>query len=297
MSPHVIPNLSKKIDAILVAKTVFCVVAFIVFMGFFSQVCAALFRNYFILLMPTVGTTIPWLIRLGISSLLLAVSVGVIAVLVRPIWIVVLTCFAGAFLYALVMGFGNVIWIVAGIIFIFMSFYALNVSRQLKNQIVFSPHPLSDMKILLFSFLAAIISVSFALGYSIDSARHGGYILPPEIKTLAVNYVYDQQRPIIEKQPGSKIQKEKVLTAAREKTQSMVDDAEKSIKPLQAWISPMLGISLFFIVQMVFMLLSFVSMIILRLLFFIFKITRFSHMANEMKEITYITLQPVDDRK
>lgn len=297
MSPHVIPNLSKKIDAVLVAKTSFCVIAFLVFMGFFSQVCAALFHNYFILLMPTVGATIPWLIRLGISSLLLAVSIGVIAVLVRPIWIVVLAYLVGAFLYAFVMGFGNVVWIVAGTIFIFMSFYGLNVSGQLKNQIVFSPHPLSDMKILLFSFLAVLISVSFSLGYSADSARHGGYIFPPEIKTLAVNYIYDQQKPIVENQPGSKVQKEKMLTAAREKMQSTVDDAEKSIKPLQTWISPMLGISLFFIAQMVFILLSFVSMIILRLLFFIFKITRFAHMANEMKEITYITLQPVDEKK
>lgn len=297
MSPHVIAHTAKKIDAVVVAKTSICVILLIVCVGFFAKVSASLSDDYFLLIMPTAAKTIPWLIRLAISSLLFAVSAGVVAVIVRPVWVAVLTYLAGAFVYVFVVGANNTTWIVAGIIFACMSLYALYVSKQLKNQVNFSLHPLSDMKMILFSLLAALISVSFALGYSTDSARHGGYIFPPEIKTLGVNYLYDQQKPLIEKQPGTKAQKEKALKAAREKMQSTIDDAEKAFKPIQTAIPAMLGASLFFIAQLVFILLSFVAMGLLSLLFFILKITHFTHLANEMREVTYITLEPVDDKK
>lgn len=297
MSPHVIANPSKKIDAVVVAKTSVIIIAFIICVIFFTKISAALSEDYFLLIMPTAGKTIPWLIRLAISSLLFAMSAGVVAVIIRPIWIAVLTYLAGAFLYALVAGSSGTTWIVAGIIFVCMSLYALYVSRQLKNQVNFSLHPLSDMKMLLFSLLAVLISVSFALGYSTDSARHGGYIFPPEIKTLGVNYLYDQQKPLIEKQPGTKAQKEKALKTAREKMQTTIDDIEKGFKPVQMVIPVILGVSLFFIAQLAFILLSFVAMGVLSLLFFILKITHFTHLANEMREVTYITLEPVDDKK
>lgn len=297
MSPHVIVSSTKKLDAVVVAKTACCVIFFIVCVGFFAKVSAALSNDYFLLIMPTAGKTIPWLIRLAISSLLFAVSAGVVAVIVRPIWIAVLTYLVGAFLYVLIAGSSSATWIVAAIIFVCMSLYALYISKQLRNQVNFSLHPLSDMKVLLFSLLAALISVSFALGYSTDSARHGGYILPPEIKTLGVNYLYDQQKPLIDAQPGTKAQKEKALKAAHDKMQSTVDDMEKGLKPIQVGIPFMLGVSLFFIIQLIFILLSFVAMASLSLLFFILKVTHFTHLANEMREVTYITLEPVDEKK
>ncbi|MFA6099355.1 MAG: hypothetical protein WC750_00575 [Patescibacteria group bacterium] len=282
-----------KIDAGYVIKTIVCILLFLASVAFFAYICRQLSDNYMLLLIPTTSATATWFGNLCVAVLFLAIMAGVVAILVRPFWLVIIAFLLSAVLYPLIVGPSLATWIAAGVFAVLMCIFLLYVANQLKNQINFSAHPLSDMKLLLLSLLVVQVCVAFGLGYVQDSVRRN-YLLPPEIKSQIAGTIYNQLKiNIIDPSQTTAAQKKTALAEATKNSQTAVDDLDKQLQPVKNYIPVVLGILLFFLLQTMVLILGFVPIVIARLLFMLLKITHFAHVTVETKEVKHLTLKPV----
>lgn len=274
-------------------KTAVCVLAFLGAMAAFCFVCKTPADRYLLLLMPSREATLPWFAWFGVTILLVAVFAGVAAVLVRPFWVALLMMIAAAALYPLILGLNTATLVSAGVFALLMIAFLAFVSRQLKNQIHFSAHPLSDMKLLLLSLLLALVCVAFGSGYAADAARRN-YVIPPEIRAPLTDAVFGFYKSTIESQAKQQNAKPAQVTAAmdsaRQQALKMADDAEKSIQPAKPFIPAALGVLLFLFLQSVFLILGFVPILIAGLVLWLLRLTKFARTEVETREVTHLTL-------
>lgn len=245
-----------------------------------------------LLLIPTTAATVTWLGNLGVAILVFAIMAGVVAILIRPYWIVIVTFFLSALLYPLIVGLSLATLITAGVFAVLMCLFLLYIARQLKNQINFSAHPLSDMKLLLLSLLAVQVCVAFGMGYVYDSARRN-YVLPPEIKAQIAGGLLGQATANINQAKATPAQKKTALDAAGKQVQTTADDLEKQFQAVKSYIPAVFGVILFLLLQTVLLIFGFVPIAIAKLLLILLKITHFANVTVETREVKHLTLKPV----
>lgn len=274
-----------------IIKLIFCIIIFIAVSAFFAIVCRDLANDYLILADFTAGAALSWLINFGVSALLMLIMLGVTAVLARPFWLAVLVYFTAAAVYAAVMGMGNIPLIAGAAFFVGLFCYLISVVRQFNNQLRFSLRPFAEKKLLISFLLAALVSVSFALGYMKDSARDI-YVLPPQARTLLIKQVESQFESFINKQAPqiTAEQKQEALRQTLGKTQGILNDMEKSAQPYKEFIPIAAGAIAFLVFQTALFLISLIAPLLLALLFLIFKLTHYIRTAVEKTEIKRITL-------
>ena len=275
--------------AFCVIKTALCCFAFFAATAFFFAVCRDLAHQYITILLPSVKV-ITLFIRLGVSVMLLTVTAGIMAVLVRPFWAALATYVLAGLLYPWLFepSFGT--WIVAGIFAISSFIFFFFIARSLQNQIHFSSHPIGNMKALLCATLAGLVSFSFALGYGADAGRRG-FVFPPELKSAVTENIFSKIKAQIEIEAAPTAQKQAAMKAAHQKVQETVDGFEKQLKSYQHELPVFFAFLLFFVFQLVFLLVEWVAQIIFPIVFFILRVTHFAHLAVESQEVTRLTLK------
>jgi len=274
---------NKKIDIGYIIRISSCILAFLGTVIYFSYSCKIIVNNYLTI------ATVSWLINCAVASVLFMIMLSVTAVLLRPFWIAIITYGAGAILFALMVGSAAAMWIAAGIFLIVLVLYLFFEIGQLKNQIKFSTHPLGDKKILICSLLAMMISVALGVGYLNDSTKRN-YIIPPEAKTYLQQTMMNGAKTALNSQKGTEKQKQAALKQTEEKIKTMINDQENSLKPNQKYIPLTLGVFAFFFFQMALFLISLISAIFIPLVFWILKISHFTHTSVENCETQHLTL-------
>lgn len=282
----------KKLDIGSIVKTALCVLAFLSTATFFSFTCRDLTNNYLLLLTPSYTATVPWLIQLSIASLLLATASGIVAVLVRPLWLTIVVYITGSALAGFVIQPNAIIAVTMIALALFLVTYLLFIRQQMQNQIHYSLHPLSDSKVMFFIFLAIIVSVSFGNGYINDSTRRN-YVVPPEVKTIVLNQAVGFTDTVVESLYEQPAQRQVAKQAAQASTKEALDNMEKELAPHIKTIPIVLGVTLFSIALSFFFLLSFLLMPIVRTVFFLLRTTKFAHVTTETREVSRLTLESI----
>jgi len=289
-------NKSNKLSDIgYIIKIVVIILAFIGSMLYFAVICHGLIDNYFVILIPSAKTTTPFLIHLCISALLLVLMIGVTEVLVRPRWIVFITILLATIEYIFIIGPTTGSLIMGAIFFVIVSLHFMRAYNQFKNQISFSPFPISNKKMILFLILAIIAGVAFAQGYSKDAEKQS-YIVPPQVKAPVVEMIIGQAKIMIESQQATPVQKTAALNEIRPKVESLINEWEKKLEPYPNAVPWVLGILLFSVAQMAFFVVGLFFGIILSLLFYLLKVTRFINYTTEMREVKWLTLETVQSK-
>lgn len=286
---------SNKPDIGYIIKTTVCIAVFLASMVFFSLMCKTLVDNYVFLIAPTMKITVPWLIEVGVSVLLILITLGIVAVLVRPVWLAIATLAVGSILYPLIAGGGYIQWILAAVSCAALSFgYLYFVARQIKNQINFSAHPLGEKKMILCFLFALLIAVSVGLGYSVDSARRN-YIIAPEIKALAQDYMISQANKVIVKQypKATAKQKEAAVENVKKNMKKTFDDVEKNLQQYKSLLPVIFGAIAFMIFQMVLIFVAIIGSIFTMLIFSLLQSTNFARTITETREVKHLTLKTV----
>ncbi|MEK7172319.1 MAG: hypothetical protein AAB739_05435 [Patescibacteria group bacterium] len=277
---------NKGIDVGYIIRIFACILAFLAAIIYFSYSCRVLVGNYLTI------ATVSWLINFAVASVLLMIMLSVTVVLLRPFWIAVITYGLGAVLYALMVGFSIAAWITAAVFFVLLVLYLFFEIGQLNNQIKFSTHPLGDKKILICSLLAVMISVAFGIGYAQDSVKRN-YIVPPETKTFILQQAVNSAKTMLNSQKGTEQQKQVIFKQTEEKLKTMINDTENSLKPYQKYIPIVLGVLSFVFFQMVLFFISFISAIFTPLVFWLLKVSHFTHTAVEKCETQRLTLKTI----
>lgn len=274
-------------DAAHLIKVAACIVAFICAAAFLAVTNKELQNDY--LLLFTASTAVPWLLRLGAAMVLFVMLSGIVSVLVRPVWLALVASMIASVLYALILGSDLATWASSGLIAAMLFIFMLYVGNQLKNQINFSAHPLSDMKLLLLSVLTISTCVSFGLGYLADSSRRD-YLVPPGIKTALVDFTMSLTQGSIDAQSLPPALKKAATDQVRKTVASGLDDAEKSLQPYKSSIPVLLGVTLFSLLSTVLFVLAFVPLLLTRLVFAFLRLTGFAKVATETREVKHLVI-------
>lgn len=278
-----------KLSAAHIIKTVVCVIAFLGVMAGFSYLCRELVNNYLLIVLPQAGVTVFWLVRLVIWVVCLAATINIMAVLVRPVWLVIATYFLAAIIYVLIVGADKAMLIIGLVFFAGLVSRLMFVVRQLNNQVNFSVHPLADKNSIFFSLLALLVAAGFWLGYSQDMTKRA-FIFAPEIKSVIIDLSLGQTKSLVKKQNLPPAQEKMAITAASQKVQDMIDGFEKPLAPYARFVPIILAAILFSFLMTIFLLLGIVSFLVLKVIFVLMRLTRFTSFTTETREAKRLTL-------
>jgi len=268
-----------------------CLLAFFAASAYVAHACSVVADNYLLLAaIPASGALISWAINLGISIVLFVFAVGLVAALVRPMWVAMIGYVVGAVLFPLIVGSSIITWVVALIFAGVLILYLVSIVRLFANQIEVSTHPLGEKKMLISLLISILISVSVAIGYINDSTARN-YVIPPEGETAYSQYMMKMAESLVDQQNGTAKQKEAALKEAGKKVDETFDKVEQSLKPVQKHIPILIGVVVFSLVQMVLIFVVMLVAVLIPLLFLILKAARFIHVVTEKREVSRWTLE------
>lgn len=273
-----------------IIKVAACAVIFLVAMVLFSIVCRQVTNDYLMILLPKIDTIVSWLIRLSVCTLFLALMIGIIIVLERPFWLDAVLFFLAAVIFVFVLGTETAVWIAAVVFFLFLLLHSSLAVKQFKNQINFSVHPLSDRNLIFFSVLTMLVAVAFGIGVSKDMTRHN-YVIAPEINEIAVSYLVSQVQGKITSQRLTPAKEKEALNAIHESAQAFVNDnVAKPLTPYADKIPLALAAVVFLVLEILFVLLSFIYLLLVRALIGIFRVTHFAMIEMETREVKHLAI-------
>ena len=219
---------------------------------YFGGVCERIGQGYDLILSPSreiLGLAIRFFLALGA----IAITAGLVAALVRPLW----ACFVVFALSALAMllgwGLKTSSGILAAVYFIVSLIYVERIARELDDRLRFSVSPISQSQSILLATLGIVACGSFYFGYAAEVEREGFSIppalvemvvermekevvkfLPADLGEAALTSIRDQFERVlldeIEEEVASRLpaaQAEVVMAAFRHQFEEILDEMEK----------------------------------------------------------------------
>lgn len=244
------------------------------YLGIICQQIGGLGDTIFSLSMDTLYPFLWLLLALG----LVAITAGLVAALVRPLWLCfvafALSSLAALFIWGLnLIGIGlAVIYFLAGLI------YSLGVAKGLKERIAFSLRPIRENQTILLTVMIIAACACFYSGYAAQIEREG-FSIPP----VAINMVMEIAGRQIEASADlTPEQREQVMAEFREQFEQQV---ENTIKPYQQFIPIGIAVMMLSILMTVITLVAWLPILILRAVFAILDVCHVTTVVTETQEV------------
>ncbi len=221
-----------------------------------------------------------WLL---LALVLVAISAGLVAALVRPIWICFIA-FAIASLALLLMWGPDLIGIALALLYLLAGLlYSRGVAKGLHERIRFSVRPIEENQTGLAIILVIAVCVLFYIGYS-TQIESEGFRIPPFVMTIATEVADRQFESMSDLTPQ---QKEQAVAEFRQLFEQQVEDA---IQPYQKLIPAGVALILLAVLTTVVRLFSWFPALILKAVFAILTACRVTTMVTEMQEVERLTI-------
>jgi MFS family permease len=198
---------------------------------FFGTICRQIGQAYDLILSPS-GELLYLILWLLLSLGGLMVASGLVAALLRPLWIGIIAFILSGL--AMLLGWrqvtiGNGILILGYLLVAF--FYAFVVARELNERIRFSVRPISEGQNILLMVLILVICGSLYFGCVARIEKEG--FSPPQ---FYIKMFMEQMEKQIEARVPAK-ERQEVITQFRKEFQRTVDEFFKStVKPYEKYI-------------------------------------------------------------
>jgi len=231
---------------------------------------------------PSMNTLYPFLWLL-LALALVAITAGLVAALVRPLWVCFVAFALSGLAVLFIWGLNLISLVLAVIYFLAGLVYSLGVAKGLNERINFSVSPIRDNQTIL---LIALVIAACALFYSGYAARieSEGFTTPP----FAIDMVTGIAEEQIEKSPGLTPQeKEQAMAEFRQQFEQQVEDW---VKPYQQFIPIGIAVTLLGILMTIIGLLSWLPALILGAIFAILAACHVTSVVTEMQEVTRLTI-------
>ncbi len=206
---------------------------------FFGIACKQFGQAYTLILSPSWELLSPllwFLLALGA----VAVTAGLVAALLRPVWV----GFLAFALSALAILLGWQVTVVGGIlvaVYLLAAFlYAMDVTKELNQRIMFSVRPIGEGQGMLRMGLILVACGSLYFGYAAHIEREGFSI--PE--TYIEMFMEQMEKRVIDQVPAE--QREEALVQVRTEFQRTIDEfLQRTVKPYEEFIPFVVAVSLF----------------------------------------------------
>jgi len=257
---------------------------------FFGIWCGRFGQAYTLFFQPgrEILKLVLWLL---LAIVVVAVTAGLVAALLKPLW-VALVAFA---LSALAMILGWQVGIgpaLLGLLYFLTCLpYARGVTKELNERLRFSVEPVYRGLSILFMALALVACGSLYLGYAAHIEKEG-FTLPPAFKEMMTKMTIIPMREAIEAQTDlSPQEKERALAEMEEGLEEMwMEPLEEMIKPYERLIPVVVAIGTFMTLQTILGLLSWIPGLILAMIFPILEITGVTRVVRETREVERLTI-------
>ena len=231
---------------------------------------------------PSMDTLYPFLWLL-LALVLVAITAGLVAALIRPLWI----CFVAFALSSLAVLFIwglNLIGVALAVLYLLAGLlYSSGVAKGLNERINFSVHPIKDNQAILFIVLIIAACTLFYSGYA-RQIESEGFNTPPFIISMVTGMAEGQIEKSTDLTPEGK---EQAIAEFREQFEQQV---EVWIKPYQQFIPIGIAIILLSILMTIVSLISWLPTLILRAIFVILAASHVTNVVTEMQEVKRLTI-------
>jgi hypothetical protein len=194
-----------------------------------------------------------------------AVTGGLVAVLLRPFWVAAIAFIVSALAVFFTWEISLVGVIVGVIYFLIGLLYVVGVRRDIENRIRFSAWHLMRFQLILLVVLTALTCTSLYFGYAAEIEREG-LSIPEETVDWVVDTVDNHMDSIVPEGVLSPGERQEVLDGLRV---FLEEEAESELEPYEEYTPVGLAAVAFFIVTPVTFLISWIPLLILSLVFFL----------------------------
>jgi hypothetical protein len=197
------------------------------------------------------------------SILLCALIGGLVAALVRPVWVIALGfCLSSL---AMLVAWGiNIYTAIAALVYCLISIgFSITVVNEIKARLNFSIKPIQQGQNLLLFGLALMIGVSFALGFQ-EAGKQSGELFPSAYKERITDLITSRVEAQLEDQAGiGQNESAMVLQGMQQGVDKVMAQADTLLEPYAAYVPFIVGLLL---VWILFPLLGILGFLPLRLL-------------------------------
>jgi hypothetical protein len=224
------------------------------------------------------------------SILLVALTGGLVAALVRPFWVIALGFFLSSLAMLLTWGI-NIYSTLASLIYFLVAIgFSNTVVDELKVRLNFSVKPIQQEQNLLLLGLALMIGASFALGY-LEDARQSQAMIPPVYKQIVSDMVTRTLVTQIEKQTAiGPTEKAMALQQLQQGLEKFWSETELTIQPYAPYLPFVIGALSFWILFSLLSLISWIPPLLLSGFFPLLKAIGVTHEVAETKEARRLVL-------
>lgn len=252
---------------------------------FFGTVCVQIGQAYERVLSPSgdlLGLLLCFLLALGA----VAVTAGLVAVLLRPMWV---ACIAFA-LSGLAMLLRWQVTMASGILVLVYvlsaSLYAIGVARELRERIRFSVLAVSGRQGILLMVLVLVACGSLYLGCAAHIEREG-FHLPQAYTDLLMERA---AKEVSARVPAQESQE--VMSQFRERLQQVIDEFfERTVRPYERFIPLAVSIGVFMSLVTVTRLGAWVVTAILSAVFPLLNVLGVTTVVSETREVRSLVIQ------
>ncbi len=252
---------------------------------FFGVICRQLGQAYSLLLAPS-WDLLTLLLKILGAALALAVCAGLVATLLRPIglvWIAFLlsavAMLIGWMEFSLISGILALVYLLVG------SLYAGGVAREMARRIAFSESSARVGQGLFLTALALVVAGSIYASFAAHIEREGF--------TVPRSYIQELEQ-LLEGQVGGvipEVVREDVLDSFRESFETTLDGyIEDLLKPYEDYIPVVIAFSILLTLLPIMRLVSWVSGLVLSVVFALFKALGFTRVVHETVEVQKLDL-------
>jgi len=263
-------NTPSRTDTTRIVKIVIFMILLVAASYFFGTLCnrvSGIGDNIFAFTASNLRLFIELVVSIGI----MAITAGLVSVLLRPFW----TCIVAFALSSLTIFLAwhlSTASIVAVVLYFLVGLlYCRGVSRGLEERIKFSPRAISENQTILFIILIVAITASFYIGYS-KQFNQQGFSPPSFVTEIAIR--------IENPEPGTEAE--------------FIAEFDKQVKdliePYGRYVPIAMSFFIFVALDFVVFILGWIPILILRLILYILTHLQVIRVRTEMREIQRLTI-------
>ena len=252
---------------------------------FFGTICRQIGKAYDLILSPS-GELLYLLLWLLVALGGLMVAAGLVAALLRPLWIGIIAFILSGL--AILLGWwqvtiGNGILILMYLLVAF--FYTFVVVRELNERIRFSVRPISEGQNILLMVLILVICGSLYFGCAAHIEQEG--FTPPQFYIKM--FMEQMEKQIEARVPAN--ERQEVITQFRKEFQRTVDEFfESTVKPYEKYIPLAIIAVLFMPLVTVTRLLVWVPTLLMSIIFSLLKAMGAVKLISETREVQRLVI-------
>jgi len=251
---------------------------------FFGTICRQIGQSYDLILSPS-GELLNLLLWLLIALGGLMVAAGLVAALLRPLWIGIIAIIISG----LAMLLGWQVTVGSGVLilvyFLAALFCTLGITRELNERIRFSVRTISESQGILLMVLIIVVCGSLYLGFAAHIEQEG--FSPPQ---FYIKMFMEQMEKQIESRVPAK-ERQEVIAQFRKDFRRTVDEFfESTVKPYERFIPLAIAAALFMPLVTITRLIVWVPTVLMSIIFPLLKALGVVKLISETREVQRLVI-------